>query len=148
MCSIDEVFEMLDWSNDEEIQCKGIEEAGKIKYLSKLFRPVESKAIWENCAKVIASKDDRALAIYIGNMLGWLADANWPGFFIIYDRLKKMDANLINSSYDYYIDIAKKLKNEKWLEGMAGLIENPRLYEMLSEEHQRLMSEYYKNFWR
>lgn len=56
MCSINEVFEMLNWNNSEEIQQKGIEEASKIKYISILFQPVENKEIWENCAKVIAKK--------------------------------------------------------------------------------------------
>ncbi len=147
MCSINEVFEMLDWNSDEETQRRGIKEARKIKHLSILFQPVESKAVWENCAKVIASKDDDVLSHYIDGMLEWLVDANWPGFFIIYDRLKEIDADIIYSSYCYWIDIAEKLEMENWLDYMAGLIEDPKLYEMLSEEQQRLMSEHYKNFW-
>lgn len=64
MCSINEVFEMLNWNNSEEIQQKGIEEASKIKYISILFQPVENKEIWENCAKVIAKKRRNTFDIY------------------------------------------------------------------------------------
>ncbi len=76
MCSINEVFEMLNWNNSEEIQQKGIEEASKIKYISILFQPVENKEIWENCAKVIAKKNDEILSTYMIMLFEWLKDAN------------------------------------------------------------------------
>ena len=34
----------------------GIEEGKKIEYMSILFRPLETKEIWENCAKIIVSQ--------------------------------------------------------------------------------------------
>ena len=45
---IDQIFDMLSWNNNEEIQRQGIQEAKKIKHLSVLFQPIESKSIWEN----------------------------------------------------------------------------------------------------
>ena len=45
---INELFEMLNWNNDEDIQKKGIEEGMKIKYISILIQPIEDKSIWEN----------------------------------------------------------------------------------------------------
>lgn len=53
---IDRIFDMLSWDNEEKIQTKGIEEAKKIRHLSVLIQPIESKSIWENCAKVLARK--------------------------------------------------------------------------------------------
>ena len=148
MCSINEVFEMLNWNNSEEIQQKGIEEASKIKYISILFQPVENKGIWENCARVIAQKSDEVLSTYMSMLFEWLKDANWPGFFVIYNRIKKMKPDNIYPDYSYCIAMAKKQNDESWLDFMSGLIENPQIYEKLSKEDQELMSKHYKNFWQ
>ena len=69
---IDEIFEMLSWNKDEKIQNQGIEEAKKIKNLSVLFQPIESKSIWENCAKVLVSKGNQELDFYLLPMFQWL----------------------------------------------------------------------------
>ena len=74
---IDQLFEMLSSNNEEKIQMQAIEEAKKIKNLSVLIQPIESKSIWENCAKVLASKSDQELAIYLIDMFQWLQDMNW-----------------------------------------------------------------------
>ena len=120
MCSINEVFEMLNWNNSEEIQQKGIEEASKIKYISILFQPVENKGIWENCARVIAQKSDEVLSTYMIMLFEWLKDANWPGFFVIYNRIKKMKPDNIYPDYSYCIAMAKKQNDESWLDFMSG----------------------------
>ena len=88
--SIDDIFDMLSWENTNEVQTQGISEAKKIKHISVLFRPKESKSIWENCAIVLASKSDDELSKYIVDLFEWLQDMNWPGADIIYDRLKKI----------------------------------------------------------
>lgn len=77
----------------------------------------------------------------------WLKDANWPGFFVIYNRIKKMKPDNIYPDYSYCIAMAKKQNDESWLDFMSGLIENPQIYEKLSKEDQELMSKHYKNFW-
>lgn len=83
---IDQIFEMLSWNNEEKIQEQGIEEAEKIKHLSVLIQPMESKSIWENCAKVLASKSDQELESYLIPLFEWLQDMNWPGADVIYKR--------------------------------------------------------------
>ena len=90
MCSIDRIFEMLYRDNDEETQRLGIEEAKKIKYLSVFIQPVESEAIWENCAKVLADKCDAELSPYLPRLLEWIKLLCLPGAQLIYDRLTEV----------------------------------------------------------
>lgn len=111
---IDQIFEMLSWDNEEKIQAKGIEEAKKIKHLSVLIQPIESKAIWENCAKVLASKSDKELAGYLIDLFEWLQDMNWPGAEIIYERLKMMPKENIKTCYDICIAKAEITGDSVW----------------------------------
>lgn len=144
---INRIFEMLNEDNPEEIQNQGIEEAKKIKYLSVLFQPVEDKWAWENCAKVICSKTDEVLEEYLFWLFDWLQDANWPGFFTIYNRMKQMRADAILSMYVYTIRKALKIKDENWLVYLSGFIDNPEILEGLPLEYQKIMKECYHKFW-
>ena len=114
--SIDELFEMISWNNTEEIQQKGIEEAQKSKYLSVFIQPIESKSVWENCAKIISSKSDSELERYLVELFQWLQDMNWPGADIIYTRLKNMSHDKIQFAYSLSIMRAIKLDDRVWLE--------------------------------
>ena len=82
---IDQIFEMFSWDNDKETQLRGIEEAKQIKHLSVFLQPIESKLIWENCARVLISKNDKELQLYLVSMFKWLQDMNWPGSDYISD---------------------------------------------------------------
>lgn len=77
--SIDKIFEYLSWDNSDEVQKLGIELAGNINNLSVLIMPIENKSIWENCAKVLISKSDEELSMYLIELFEWLKDMNWPG---------------------------------------------------------------------
>ena len=81
--SIDEIFEYLSWSSDVDTQCLGIQLASQIKHLSILIMPIESKSTWENCAKVLANKNDETLLLYLFELFEWLKDMNWPGAELI-----------------------------------------------------------------
>lgn len=105
---------MLSWNNDEKIQAQGINEAKKIKNLSVLIQPIESKSIWENCAKVLASKKDEELNIYLIDLLKWLQDMNWPGANIIYNRLKHIPINQIEMAYKFCLCLAKQTEDIVW----------------------------------
>lgn len=115
MVDINQVFHMLSWDSDDETQAAGIREAGNIEYLSVLFQPIESKGIWETCAKVIASKPDDVLSRYTFMMFKWLRDMNWPGAQIIFDRLLKMPADRISSAFQYSLKKALALDDAPWL---------------------------------
>ena len=105
---INELFEMLSSNNDEKIQKIGIEEGKKIKNLHFLMQPIGEKSSWENCARIIVQKSDEILSEYDLFLFEWLQDENWPGFEIIYNRIKTMPAELIHSSYIYSIKKAIK----------------------------------------
>ena len=92
MCiGINHLFKMLS-SDEQDIQQQGLDEAAKVSYLSIFMQPSEGKDLWESCAKVLANRTDEELEPYLIQMFGWLQDANWPGFDIIYDRLREIPA--------------------------------------------------------
>ena len=111
---IDQIFDMLSWNNEEEIQRQGIQEAKKIKHLSVLFRPIESKSIWENCAKVLVSKEDQELDFYLIPMFEWLQDMNWPGAELIYERLKRMSVEQLETAYKISLSMADRTGDVVW----------------------------------
>lgn len=119
MTSIDQLFWLLSWDRDDKTQQEGIREAQQIKYLSVLFRPIpiqpmECKSVWENCAKVIASKSDEALERYIMEMFEWLQDMNHPGAEVIYNRLLEMPTERIAYSFQTSLKKAQALNDELW----------------------------------
>ena len=111
---IDQIFDMLSWNNNEEIQRQGIQEAKKIKHLSVLFQPIESKSIWENCAKVLVSKEDQELDFYLLPMFQWLQDMNWPGAELIYERLKRMSVEQLETAYKISLSMAESTGDIVW----------------------------------
>ena len=112
--SIDRIFEYLSTDNSEEIQKRGIELASKIKSLSVLILPSESKWIWENCAKVLVSKSDEELQRHIYELLEWLKDMNWPGADLIYERLTYVSPELFLSAYKYSVSLAQQTHDRVW----------------------------------
>lgn len=113
---IDQILEMLSSNNEEKIQEQGMEEAKKIKHLSVLIQPMESKSIWENCAKVLVSKSDRELESYLIPLFEWLQDMNWPGADIIYKRLKMIPKRNIKTYYDICLSKADSTGDSVWKE--------------------------------
>lgn len=114
MIDINQIFYMLSGDRDEVTQATGIREAQNIEYLSILFQPIESKSVWENCARVLASKTDDTLAKYQYQMLEWLQDMNWPGAQIIFDRLLEMPASMLSMPFQYSLKKAQALNDEPW----------------------------------
>lgn len=111
---IDELFKMLSWDSSEELQKIGLAEARKVKYLSVFLQPIESKSIWENCAKVLIDKSDLELERYLVDMFRWLQDMNWPGAALIFDRLKKMPKSFVQPAYTFCVDQAICTSDECW----------------------------------
>ena len=146
---IDTLFEMLDENQPIEVQEDAIREARKIKSLSVFMQPVEYKWSWENCAKVICEKTDKELDTYICEMLEWLQDLNWPGAFLIMERLEKMNPQLLLNATIYAVKQALLLKDNEWLTYMSYLLKNKKFYDALSEEkkYQKIMKRYYESYW-
>lgn len=111
---IDRIFEMLSWNNPETIQERGIEEGKKVKSLSVFFQPIESKSIWENCAKILVSKSDDELKPYLLELFRWLQDMNWPGADLVYERLQSMPRHYIDIAYKISLQTADKTNDLCW----------------------------------
>ena len=130
MYDIDEIMKMLDWNNSVEIQQKGVELAKDIKTINAFILPLHegcNKNVWENCAKIIAQKPNKLLEPYLYSLLEWLQDANWPGFDIIFNKIKTMPVELVSEVYSYTIKKAVKLEDEMWLVWLSKLIKNEKL---------------------
>ncbi len=123
MLDIDQIFEMLSSYSNEGDQSKGIEEAKKIRNLSVLIQPMESKSLWENCAKVLATKSDELLDPYLVPLFEWLQDMNWPGADIIYNRLKIMPATYLEVPFQISLSIADKNNDKPWKEALLDFKE-------------------------
>ena len=120
--TLDEIYESFFFDasyTNEEYEAKiaiGINEAKKYKYLYPFIQPaIPGKIIWEPCARVIALKSDEELKPYLYLLFEWLQDLNWPGAYIVFDRLLKMPYALLESELDFCKIRAEKEKDELWL---------------------------------
>lgn len=135
VCGIDEIMDMLDWNQSEEIQKKGIELAGRIKYLNAFLQPMRpGKSVWDNCAIILAAKSDKVLEPYLLQMLEWVEDENWPGALIILERIKMFsEVEMLAFCVNERVRIASAINNRSWLRNMSGLLENQALAKVLPE---------------
>lgn len=111
---IDELYALLDWNQSREKQEMGMELARKVKHLSVFCRPLGNKGIWENCARILAEREDHELLPYCSCLFLWLQDMNWPGAAIIFGRLQKIPVNVLEL---YFTDCVRKaidLKDYEW----------------------------------
>lgn len=147
---IDELFDMLSWNSDEETQKKGIELAKNVKCISVFLQPSgpeHSKDVWENCAKILASYPDEVLIYHTEGLLEWLADMNWPGAYIIFDRLVEFkDTSFLSMLLPICVKEALVCDDQVWLGSMAALLDNKNLnkdslpkdiYNTLIKRHNR-----------
>lgn len=114
---IDEVYNMLSWDNDISIQILGIQQAKKIKSLGVFILPflsTNSKAVWENCAKVLIDKNDEELMPYITQLFKWLQDPNWPGSVLIFNRLLDMCFDVLEFPLEICLSMAKNTNDSIW----------------------------------
>ena len=134
------ILHMLDWSQPQDIQEKGKEEARLIVDLAVLIQPFSeqyNKNIWGNCAEVLVEKKDKELEPYLSKLLEWLRDLNWPGALTVYNRLKRFtEKDALQRAIYYSIASAKEendgvweetlhqLAREHWCQG-DGSLDNP-----------------------
>ena len=117
MINIDYILSLLDWNNSDEEQEKGVKLAKDIKYISAFIQPGHpyGKNIWDNCAKILAERDDKELEPHLIELLEWLQDMNWPGAFCILDRLQRYSDNKsLHSAINICIEKAKDCGDEVW----------------------------------
>ena len=125
MYSIDDIMDMLDWNCSIEEQLKGLQLAKTIKSINVFIQPLDykhNKNVWENCAKILAERNDEELRPYITSLLEWLKDMNWPGAFIIFERLKNYkDKKWFDLVYNEVINMTEKLEDEIWKKNLSEL---------------------------
>ena len=122
MQDIDTIFQMLSSLQDPQTQEKGLAEGKKVKSLSVFFQPAEGKIYWENCAKIIAGKQDRDLREqYVYPMLLWLRDINWPGAEIIFERLRQLPPEVVEPHIEVCLKQATALGDAAWCSSLNAL---------------------------
>lgn len=151
MNDIDKIMNMLDWNNSDEVQEKGIELAEHINSINVFLQPANpgiNKNVWENCAKILARRSDNDLQPYLFHLLLWLEDINWPGAFIIIDRLKNFSGELLIDVFSHAVNLAKMdWYSEMWLDYLSGLLDNKELRVLLAPDVLDLLCEHYNIFW-
>ena len=133
MCySIDEIYNLFMWNSqlsNEENEAKaqkGIDAAKQIKNLFPFMQPIilppeKSKSVWEPCAKVIVMRSDEELQPFIFQLLQWIADPNWPGALLIYNRLTQMQYTSIESALHFSRTRAERENDSGWLSMLDDL---------------------------
>jgi len=118
MTSIVEIMDMLDWHQEPEIQARGRILAQKIEPIAPFIQPLtlrHNKNVWENCAIIIAERNDEEIKQHLIELLEWLQDMNWPGFFQILHRLQVYSDNIsINNAVAVCEIKAKDSKDIPW----------------------------------
>lgn len=118
---ISDIYLMLDFRNSYSTRITGIEMAKKITDLSLLIMPPASPSVWEECAKILSSKTDEELCLYLPKLLEWLQDIDWPGAFDIYNRLMKFSGGYFDTVLDNVMKRSQFLKDDMWTEILCKL---------------------------
>ena len=151
MCDIDEIMNMLDWNNSEEVQQKGVELAKGIKTINVFIMPCNPESdmnVWENCAKILASKPDDILEPYVFKLLEWISDVMKPGGVIILERLKNfsMSKEQLLTAVEICTQEALTDENGLWLCALSELLDNEKLKEVLPTETLETLQKHYHNW--
>lgn len=125
MVNIDYIMELLDWNKSDSDQQRGLKLARDVQNFNVFLQPCNvkgNKNVWENCAIVLAEKSDEALNPYLGELLAWLRDMNWPGAFCILNRLQAYtDTSTLNRVVRQCVQCARALNDAIWLENLSLL---------------------------
>ena len=79
--------------------------SGKYHILMKNMNPIYPSVL----------KSDEELKPYLYLLFEWLQDLNWPGAYVIFERLLKMPYALLESELNYCKKRAEKENDELWL---------------------------------
>lgn len=125
MDDIATIMDMLDWNMSLEIQTKGRELAKKQKCVKPFIQPLSpqyNKNVWENCALILGERSDEELKPYLVELMEWLQDMNWPGAFLVCDRLQKYVGNdSFKEAYANCFERAKRNNDEIWERNLTTL---------------------------
>ena len=144
-------FDLIKWDRTQEEQEKGIKMANKIEIIEEFILPVYpmyNKNVWGNCAKILSNKTDAELTPYLDKILEWLQDLNWPGTYVIIERLSHFESSLLLKPYISAINKAKITDEQEWYKHLTVLIKNESLLKKLPTVLSEEIYKAYKDFWQ
>ena len=125
MKEIDVIMGMLDWNNSAEEQAAGLAQAAQVENFQVFLQPCTehyNKNVWDNCAKALAMRSDAELDACLENLLAWLRDMNWPGAFLILERLQAFqNSAALHRAIAGSLLCAQALGDEVWEENLRKL---------------------------
>lgn len=147
--NIEEILELLSWSNSAEDQERGRDMAQNIEDISELIQPdVGGKSAWDNCAKVLCKKTDEQLEPYLCELLEWIQDINWPGAMLILGRLKHFSGIKLKEPVENAVKKAKGMQENglMWIDYLSELLDNESLEKCLSKATLTCLQQHYHNW--
>ena len=149
---IEHIFSLIDCNQEIKKQEAGIKAAREIDEIVSFILPMHpsyNKNVWENCAKILSYKTDSELLPYLPELLEWLQDLNWPGAFIIIERLILFDGVLLLNPYVKAIEKAKKYSkdDQQWYDHLTILINNKSLSKKMDKILLDELSNRCEEFW-
>jgi len=128
---VSKILDMLDWHMPQETQAKGIALAVEFGVIEPFLQPLtqkHNKNVWDNCATIIAYKSDQELEAHLISLVEWLQDMNWPGAFIILERLKEYsDNNTLHAAADACIQEARRCDDPIWEDNIQMIFANKNI---------------------
>ena len=113
----------LHWNiSDEEFEKikKQIDSDISIDY-NIFILPIEGKAYWENCAKILVQLDNDKFIQLFPKILEWFQDLNWPGGITILNKVNKIPIDMIENFILQCIDEAISENDFTWIEFLLWL---------------------------
>ena len=87
----------------------------------------------------IYTKNDEDLHLYYLHLFKWLQDLNWPGAYLIYDRLLCVSDEYLLTAYKYSLSVAKKMQDSVWEKVLKDfLAEYNQKGHLPASEHKQL----------
>jgi len=125
MVDIDYIMNLIDWEKSPEDQRAGIELAKQVECINVFLRPCSkkyNKNVWENCAVILADREDSQLLPYLIELFSWLQDLNWPGALCVYERLAQFtDSSSFEHAVSICVKYARAIEDVNWLNTLKAL---------------------------
>ena len=107
------------------VQAAPVAQAAQVENFQVFLQPCTehyNKNVWDNCAKALAMRSDAELDACLENLLAWLRDMNWPGAFLILERLQAFqNSAALHRAIAESLLCAQALGDEVWEENLRKL---------------------------
>lgn len=146
---IAEIIEMLDISKPFDVQEKGLKLAKEIDKIGVFLQPFSQtygENVWHNCAKVLVSRTDEELELYLWELLEWLENLETPGALLIVERLKRFSGKRLVNTYKDAVAYALEY-SKTWSINLSLLYENEELALNLEDCLRNAIRDIYDMYW-